>query len=158
MTVSCLANSNGQQCPPTVFRACLVAGISVSRTQSSVKMRVVVKLVGESSVYAVPVESPQIAHTAVFRFIHTGLCRGLVPKALCCGLGKSLSKLFVATSLERCRNTDLYARIKRDLIIQKDMTNSKILTIWRKEHGSSTVLYVLYVSISLCNSKGQDAL
>jgi len=37
------------------------------------------------------------------------------------------------------------------------MTDSKILTIRRSEHGSSTVLYVSN-EISLCNSKGQDEL
>ena len=63
MTVFCPANSHGQQCAPTVFRACRVVGISVSRTQSSMKIRVVVEPVGGSSVYAVPTESPQIAHT-----------------------------------------------------------------------------------------------
>jgi len=63
MTVSCPANSHGQQCAPAVFRACRFADISVSRTQSSEKIRVVVEPVGGSSVYAFPTESPQIAHT-----------------------------------------------------------------------------------------------
>jgi hypothetical protein len=63
MTVSFPANSHGRQCAPYVLRARRVAGNSVSRTQSTVKFQVVVEPVGESSVYAVPTESPQIAHT-----------------------------------------------------------------------------------------------
>lgn len=36
--------------------------------------------------------------------IRKGMCRGSVPKALCCVLGKSLPKLFMAARSQHCRN------------------------------------------------------